>query len=434
APPSDAPAPADATTPSPSDDAESDASPDSGEKPDAPAADVESTSTHEGEPIPDESDASKSSQAEEDREDEPIEGPVVVDRVLPCGLRVVAARDDSLPVASVVLAIETGTRNDPKDLPGLIHALAFQLWSGNRELRPGQPLADIQDYGGLGGMAVGFAQVRYQSLVPYAELERVLDVESERLRAPNTNARLWTKALSYARNDARLQTQTPLATMAAAWDDPSLGEDGRGTSKALADLVEGALAAKLAQYFEYSRATLVVVAPEDPRALLEKIEFRFADLPVHARSVDALPPFPALATGGPREVPWQAPSTATPARARKAALAETGQRLVWPVRPTLSARALADATCRAINRLPVARGARRMVTCNLHHDPRRPTFALQGASDDPVARISEALARVRDGDGVQVVMRERAYLGRRLALDTSDPLSLAIELAQAYYE
>src|SRR5690349_24486784 len=74
---------------------------------------------------------------------EPVEvaAPVeVIDVVLPCGLRVIAARDASLPVAAVVLAVEVGTRDDPEKLPGLVHALAYQLQQGNRELGPGEAI------------------------------------------------------------------------------------------------------------------------------------------------------------------------------------------------------------------------------------------------------------------------------------------------------
>ena len=38
---------------------------------------------------------------------------------------------------AVVLAVEVGTRDDPDKLPGLVHALAYHLQQGNRELAPG---------------------------------------------------------------------------------------------------------------------------------------------------------------------------------------------------------------------------------------------------------------------------------------------------------
>src|SRR5688572_33260251 len=65
-------------------------------------------------------------------------GEVVVDAVLPCGLRVLTARDMTLPVAAVTLVVETGSEDDPPELPGLVHAMAYQVEQGSRELRPGR--------------------------------------------------------------------------------------------------------------------------------------------------------------------------------------------------------------------------------------------------------------------------------------------------------
>ena len=43
---------------------------------------------------------------------------LTIDEILPCGLRIVAAQDKTLPVAAIVLAVETGTEDDPTDQPG----------------------------------------------------------------------------------------------------------------------------------------------------------------------------------------------------------------------------------------------------------------------------------------------------------------------------
>jgi hypothetical protein len=109
APPSTA-APADVADPAP--EAAADSAADSA-APESPAADDASTVTRTP-------------------PDAPIEGAAAIDAVLPCGVRVIVAEDDTLPVAAVVLAVETGPEDDPSDRPGLVHALAFHLLQGNR--------------------------------------------------------------------------------------------------------------------------------------------------------------------------------------------------------------------------------------------------------------------------------------------------------------
>ena len=128
---------------------------------------------------------------------------VVVDAVLPCGLRVLTARDMSLPVAAVVLALESGSEDDPPELPGLVHALAYQLLQGNRELHPGESIAVAQDAGGLHSLHTGLAQVRFESLVPVTRLDGMLWVESQRLLTPTTAPQRWQQALGWAAADER---------------------------------------------------------------------------------------------------------------------------------------------------------------------------------------------------------------------------------------
>ncbi len=128
---------------------------------------------------------------------------VVIDAVLPCGLRVLTARDMSLPVAAVILAVESGSEDDPPEIPGLVHALAYQLLQGNRELHPGETIAVAQDAGGIHSLRTGPSQVRFESLVPVTRLDPMLWVESQRLQAPNTAAARWQQALGWAAADER---------------------------------------------------------------------------------------------------------------------------------------------------------------------------------------------------------------------------------------
>ncbi|MGB1274503.1 MAG: hypothetical protein ACPG77_02045, partial [Nannocystaceae bacterium] len=95
----------------------------------------------------------------------------VIDGILPCGLRVLVARDLSLPVAAVVLAIETGSEDDPEPRSGLAHALAYHLMQGNRELAPGEALATAHDGGGMVALSTGSSQIRFESVVPLSRLD-----------------------------------------------------------------------------------------------------------------------------------------------------------------------------------------------------------------------------------------------------------------------
>jgi hypothetical protein len=340
-------------------------------------------------------------------------GATVVDRVLPCGLRIITAQDQTLPVAAIVLAIEVGTADDPENLPGLVHALAYHLQLGTRELGPGEAVATAHDAGGLATMAVGPHQVRFESLVPITALDRVLRVESLRLRAPNVRAELWRKALGFASADPRPRGAAPGIVAAAAWAEPGLDHEGRRVDRVLRELPEGAVAARLSRHFGYHRATLVVVSPDDPEATFERAAARFADLPAHVREVaDPRAALPEPRVEGPREI--------LTGRGRSSMLA-------LPVVPTPAARLRAATLCDVLGRRPREDGTKRL-RCAAYDDPRRPLLLLRAQGVDEVELARTRIAQVLAGEEYAVAWAQRAA---RLASALESPLELAVWLSGA---
>jgi hypothetical protein len=373
-----------------------------------------------------------------------LAGPQLLDGVLPCGLRVIVAQDESLPVAAVVLAIETGTEDDPPSQPGLVHALAYHLMQGNRELRPAGAPALVHDQGGIAGIAVGPAQVRYESLVPSSALPDVLWIESQRLRAPTVSDELWTSTLRWARRDTARGWKAPRAAMAAAHGAPGLEHEGRVVSKGLDDMVPRAVGLALAERFRYELATLVVVSPHPPEELREKIEKLFAELPEQPRRVrDRSPRWRtegAGATGGSGSSPAApkafsgGPVGSSPAAPKALALAgEAGTELVWPVAPDPASLLQATVWCKGLNRQRRHEGepARVRVKCHLDVDPRRPTLVVEvTGADDPVALVRSRIERLEQEDA-PLVERQRQAVRHEQTLELRTPLPLARRLAAA---
>ncbi len=205
--------------------------------------------------------------------------------VLDCGLRLLIARDRTLPVAAVVLALESGPEDDPEEYPGLVHALAYHLLHGNRELRPGESIDTVHAGGGVSSLAIGLAQIRFESVLPASRLEEVLWIESQRLRSPTVSKKLWKKTIGWAKGDRRRPGVLSPAALAAVHGVPGLAHDARRPGAELASINEAALAAQLRTRFSYAQATLVVVAPNEPGEVLAMVEPLFADLPRAQRKV-----------------------------------------------------------------------------------------------------------------------------------------------------
>jgi hypothetical protein len=398
APPSTA-APADVADPAP--EAAADSAADSA-APESPAADDASTVTA---PPP----------------DAPIEGAAAIDAVLPCGVRVIVAEDDTLPVAAVVLAVETGPEDDPSDRPGLVHALAFHLLQGNRELTPGGAASIVHDAGGITELAIGPAQVRYESLVPVSRLDRAIWIEAQRLRAPTVSDELWAETLRWARRDEPRARAAPREIIAAAHRTPGLSHDGRATGSELEALSEKAIALALADRFDYTRATVTVVAPGEPADTLGEVMNAFADLPPATRRV----------------APRKAASTLGSAPRSIEHPDGDGAAFVWGIGPSPADQLRATVWCKAINRQartdPEPNRAR--LRCHLDEDPRRGALVLRASGvDDPLAFVTARLARIEDGTDAPLVDRERAVVLDRERFDLRTPLPLARRLAQSAAE
>lgn len=348
----------------------------------------------------------------------PIDGPAAIDAVLPCGVRAIVARDDTLPVAAVVLAIETGTEDDPSDRPGLVHALAFHLLQGNRELTPGGAAALVQDAGGIAELAVGPAQIRYENLVPVSRLDRAIWAEAQRLRAPTVSDELWADTLRWARRDEPRAWAVPREVLAAAHGTPSLAHDGRVAGAELENLSSKAVALALADRFAYTRATLTIVAPGEPADTLAQVMDAFADLPPAAR----VTPKRAAASNlgsAPRSVEHENGD---------------GAAFVWGIPPSPADLLRATVWCKVLNRQPRVDDdpGRARLRCHLDEDPRRAALVLRASGvDDPLAFVQARLARIESGTDAALVDRERGVVLDRERLALRAPLPLARRLAQS---
>lgn len=397
----------------------------------------------------------------------PADASTALDVLLPCGLRVVVARDVTLPVAAVVLAVEVGSEDDPPEHLGLVHALAYHLHQGNRELRPGESIAAAQDAGGAHFLSTGPGQVRFESLVPVSRLGEILYVESQRLRSPTIDRGRWDMSLAWASSDVRPPNKIRRRELSELHGTPGLLHDGRLVSKSLSGLVLPALSAQLASKFSYARSTLIVVAPEDPAAVLEQVRARFADLPPAPRNL------PVRAAPPPRQIPDTSPPAAaadtpaaSPAPAGKASApagkapapaaddagsgnpAATGSPpteppaasgpapiptiFLWPIPADNDAAGWAAAVCRAVNRQKregdEPRKAR--LLCDYDPDNRRGSIMMRAVGvEDTVGFVTGRLARLGAGPDAQLLAAQATFVARAIELRARTPLGLARQIA-----
>lgn len=313
-----------------------------------------------------------------------------------------------MPVAAVVLSVPSGTGDDPGRNPGLVHALAYALQMGNRELSPGAALDEVYDSGGFAEMAVGAGQTRFESLIPQWSLKGVLRVEADRFSTPTLSEPLWLKSLQYAAQDRRPPQGPHRPLRALAFGNPRLLHDGRVVLPALAKIPLPALAQYLVQHFRLNRSTLALVSAQPPQKTLALIRKVFAKVQASPRKAGLGPILSAKSKGS---------------------LTSTNNK-TWLLRPLLSnpkEQRLAQILCEYLQQKgPTGPG----IACEFHTSPTHPFLQIPMPAENPEqsplkARL-DALLAGQDQETLVAIAR-RVVLEQQAKL--SSPLPLARHLA-----
>jgi hypothetical protein len=213
-------------------------------------------------------------------------------------MRVIAGEDKTLAVAALVWMFETGTKDDPNEYPGLVHALAIHTHQGNRVLAPGMLLDHVHNLGGWTATAVGIGQVRFESLLPASELQSTLELEALRLRGISIDQELWLESLQVAARESPLHSPVTPSHKAKVWRNPGMEHDGRHPARALLNIPGASLAQYASRFFSPTRATLIVVSPSAPIEALMTVAQVFSASPAAPREAlnDPIPQASGQAT------------------------------------------------------------------------------------------------------------------------------------------
>lgn len=103
-------------------------------------------------------------------------------KVLPNNLLVVVHEDNSNPIVSIQLWIKVGSRNEEPGYTGISHLLEHLMFKGTKRVGPEEYSNEIQKMGGIDNAFTDMDVTVYWSVVPSNKLERVFDLEVDRLK------------------------------------------------------------------------------------------------------------------------------------------------------------------------------------------------------------------------------------------------------------
>jgi len=99
------------------------------------------------------------------------------------GLRVILAEDHTLPIASVSIAYNVGANDDPPSQDGMAHLLEHMMFKGSANVRDGEQYDLVAEGGGYTAGLTADTLTIYNTTIPSSQLEMVLYLEADRMRA-----------------------------------------------------------------------------------------------------------------------------------------------------------------------------------------------------------------------------------------------------------
>jgi predicted Zn-dependent peptidase len=214
------------------------------------------------------------------------------------GLRVIISPDRAAPVVSVAVAYNVGSRNERKGRTGFAHLFEHLMFKGSENVADGELAGLIENNGGSHNGQTDKDHTIYFEQVPSNQLDMVLFLEADRMRAPAItqvnvdNQREAVKEERRLRVDNQPYGKTSETIAELAFENFANEHSIIGS---MADL-DAASLADFAEFFEMyyspSNAVIAIAGDIDEKTTLAKVRKYFEDIP-------AGPPTPRLDTAEP---------------------------------------------------------------------------------------------------------------------------------------
>ncbi len=102
---------------------------------------------------------------------------------LPNGLRVVLSQDNSVPVVSVAVYYDVGSRNEQKGRTGFAHLFEHMMFQGSENIKKSEYFQYVEKNGGDSNATTSTERTNYFESVPANQLPLALWLESDRMRS-----------------------------------------------------------------------------------------------------------------------------------------------------------------------------------------------------------------------------------------------------------
>ena len=208
----------------------------------------------------------------------------VVRATLDNGLRVVVVRNTLAPVVSTSVNYLVGSDETPPGFPGTAHALEHMMFRGSPGLSADQLAIIGSAMGGNFNADTQESVTQYLFTVPAEDLELVLHIEADRMRALSSSEAEWSHERGAIEQEVAQDLSNPFYVLysklrASLFAGTPYAHDPLGTRPSFEKTTAAALKRFRDQWYVPNNAVLVIAGNVDPSATLAKVRALFESIP-----------------------------------------------------------------------------------------------------------------------------------------------------------
>ena len=134
---------------------------------------------------------------------------------LPNGLRLRILEDHTLPVVSYTTVFRTGSRNERPGTTGIAHLFEHMMFNGAEKYGSGEFDRIIESEGGHSNAYTSTDFTVYHEEIPPSAVEKVIDLESDRMRSLRINAETLERERHVVKEERLLRVDNDVHGMVA---------------------------------------------------------------------------------------------------------------------------------------------------------------------------------------------------------------------------
>jgi zinc protease len=224
-----------------------------------------------------------------------IDTPTVHRRTLSNGLRVLARRDSTAPVAAIVTYVNAGYFDETDDVAGIAHVLEHMFFKGTPRRGVGEIARQTKAVGGYLNAATIYDHTLYYAVVPASGFAAALDIQADAYRHSLIDEQELAKELEVIIQEAKRKVDNPSALAIESMyellhDRHRIRRWRIGREDGLRRLTRDDVVRFYRNFYQPSNTVLAVVGDLAPELVFDEIERCYGDIapgePARSRGPD----------------------------------------------------------------------------------------------------------------------------------------------------